>query len=339
MEKMKAWIYVNHVSSSDLRWVDRPDPKPGCSDILLRMQAASLNFRDIAIACGHYHISVSAPLVPVSDGVGEVIEVGSAVTRFRVGDFACPTYLPNWIDGALTPHAVARRLGGPHDGVLAELVAVHEDAAVRAPRGLSAEEAATLPIASVTAWHSLYVRGSVQPGDTVVVQGSGGVSTSAVQLARAGGARVISVVRDERWKKSLQGIGASYVIETSAYPDWPAQVMALTSRRGADVTVNVAGGSTLQQSIAATRPGGTTHLVGYASETSAQLDIFDSIRHSATIHVAAAGNRSSFEQLVRAMEINDIRPAIARVFPVARAHEALAALQEGRHFGKIVLEF
>jgi len=336
---MKAYAYVNRIGLDDLRMIELPDPQPGPYDILLRMRAAALNFRDLAIARGNYHIQVSAPLIPVSDGAGEVIATGPAVTRFRLGDMVCPTYLPGWIDGTITPTGARRRLGGPHDGLLSELVVINEEAAVRAPRHLAPEEAATLPISAVTAWHSLYHLGVIHPGDTVVVQGTGGVSTSAIQFASAGGARVISVVRRDRHAERLRALGAHDVIVTDATPAWPARVVTLTNNAGADVVVNVAGGVTLAQSIACTRMGGTTHLIGYASDTSAQIDIFDAIRHGAVVRVAAAGSRTSFERMVTAIEVNQIRPAISGVFPLARVHDAFAALQEGGHFGKLVLTF
>jgi NADPH:quinone reductase-like Zn-dependent oxidoreductase len=301
------------------------------------MRAAALNFRDLAIMRGNYHVGVSPPLVPVSDGAGEVVRVGPAVTRFRIGDLVCPTYLPMWLDGPIRSQHVLRRLGGPSDGVLAEFLCLHQDEAVRAPDHLDATEAATLPVASVTAWHALYHNGCLRPGETVVIQGSGGVSLAALQLARAGGGRTIVVVRGDRHADRLRALGASRVLTNGADEKWPSGVLDLTGGAGAEVAINVAGGATLSHSVAATRMGGSVHLVGYAADTSAQLDIFTAIRHATTIRVATAGSRQDFEELNRAVRQHCIRPVIARTFPVDRLRDALDALAHGGQLGKIVL--
>jgi len=334
---MRCYLFSDAVTLDDLRLVERPDPAPGSHDIVLRMRAAALNFRDLAIVRGRYHVGVSPPLVPLSDGAGEVIAVGGEVTRFRLGDLVCPAYLPDWIDGPIRPRHIRRRLGGPSDGVLSELMCLHEDEAVRAPRHLDDTEAAVLPVAAATAWHSLYKLGSVGPGETVLIQGTGGVSTSALQLVRVGGARTIMVTRSERHADALRALGAEQVLTNGAQPEWPDDVVRLTDQGGADVAVNVAGGATLTQSIAATRMGGRVHLVGYAGDTMAQLDIFAAIRQATTIHVATAGNRDSFEAFVRAAECHKIRPVVARLFALEQLRDAFAYLAEGGHLGKVGL--
>ena len=336
---MWAYEYSEVVALDGLRRVVRPDPVPGPHDIVLRMRAAALNFRDLAIARGNYHVAVAPPLVPLSDGAGEVFAAGTAVTRFQVGDLACPTYLPGWISGPVSSEAGRRRLGGPSDGVLAELMCLHEDEAVRAPVHLDAVEAATLPVTSVTAWHQLYEAGRLRPGETVLVQGAGGVSTAALQLARAGGARVIVLTRGGRHAARLRELGASDVVAGGDGADWPAQVMALTGGLGVDAALDVAGGASLARSISALRVGGRVHLVGYAADTSATLDIFEAIRRGATIHVATAGSRHSFEALVRAMELHAIKPPVAAAFPADRVRDALDHLARGGHLGKVVLTF
>ena len=209
---MKAFAYCDRIAFDSLVEVNRPDPVPGPHDVLLRMRAAALNYRDLAIASGNYHVAVDPPLIPLSDGAGEVIQTGAQVTRVRVGDIACPTYLPDWIEGPVSPRVARRRLGGPSDGVFAELICLHEDEVVKAPSHLDAIEAATLPVAAVTAWHCLYQLGTLRPGETLVVLGNGGVSTSALQLARAGGARIIAVTRRDRHRTRLQELGASDVV-------------------------------------------------------------------------------------------------------------------------------
>jgi NADPH:quinone reductase-like Zn-dependent oxidoreductase len=209
---MKAFAYRDRIAFDSLVEVNLPDPEPGPHDVVLRMRAAALNYRDLAIASGNYHIAVNAPLIPLSDGAGEVLQIGAQVIRVRIGDIACPTYLPDWIEGPVSPRLARRRLGGPSDGVLAEMICLHEDEIVKAPSHLDPVESATLPVAAVTAWHCLYQLGTLRPGETLVVLGSGGVSTSALQLARAGGARVIAVTRREGHRARLQQLGATDVV-------------------------------------------------------------------------------------------------------------------------------
>lgn len=332
---MKAYAYVEKIGIDALRVVTRPDPDPGPHDIVLRMRAIALNHRDLAIAKGQYHVTVTPPLVPISDGAGEVIAVGSQVSRFRPGDLVCPTYMPDWVDGPVTREVAGRRLGGPSDGVMSEYLCIHENEAVRAPRHLCAEEAATLPVSAVTAWHSLFCHGAIKPGDVVMVQGSGGVSTAAVQFATAAGAKVISVIRSSRHAHRLQTIGAQRIVFSSA-EDWPLEVIRAADGRGADLVVDVVG-STLAQSIAAAKVGGLIHLVGYVGSTRAHLDIFDAIRHATTLKLATAGPRTSFEAMVRAMELHSIRPPEPETLPITRWREGFDLLSTGGHFGKIVL--
>lgn len=333
---MKAYAYVEKIGIDALCAVSRPDPDPGPNDIVLRMRAIALNHRDLAIANGHYHVMVKPPLVPVSDGAGEVVAVGNAVSRFRPGDLACPIYMPDWIDGPVTPAVARRRLGGPSDGVMSEYLCIHENEAVRAPKHISAEEAATLPVSAVTAWHSLFCHGAIKPGEVVVVQGAGGVSTAAVQFAAAAGARVVSVLRSDRHADRLRAIGTHDIV-LSSEDDWPLQVIRASDGRGADVVVDVVG-STLAQSIAAARVGGLLHLVGYVGSTGAHLDIFDAIRHAITLKVATAGPRTSFEAMVRAMDLHKIRPPAPKVFPITHWRDGFDQLASGGHFGKIVLK-
>lgn len=336
---MKAYAYLDRISLDDLRPFDRPDPEPGPNDVVLRMQAVALNYRDLAIARGNYHIGVDPPLIPVSDGAGKVVAVGANVTRVRVGELACPIYLPDWIDGPINPAVIRRRLGGPNNGVLSEFCCVNEAEVVRAPAHLEPVEAATLPVTAVTAWHSLYRLGALRPGETVVVLGSGGVSTAAIQLARAGGARVIAVTRSERKVERLREIGAHEIITDDNSPAWPKRVMEMTDGRGADAVVDVVGGDSLARSILALRMRGCVHLVGYAAGTSSTFDIFDAIRHAVTIHVAAAGNRADFEALVKVVGQQRIRPVVDKIFPVADFRQAFEYLSRGGQFGKVVLSF
>lgn len=334
---MRRYEFSDAITLDSLRLVERPDPIPAPYDVTIRMRAAALNFRDLAMVRGHYHIGVSPPLVPLSDGAGDVVAIGEAVTRFRVGDLVCPTYLPDWRDGPIRVDRGRRRLGGPTDGVLAELMCVHEEEAVRAPRHLSATEAAALPVAGATTWRTLYRRGSIHPGETLLVQGSGAISTTAVQLAKAGGARTIAVLRHDRHVDALKALGADLVLTTGDTPAWPRDVREATDGAGADVALNVAGGKTITNTVAATRLGGIVHLVGFAAGSVGELDLFEAIRHGTTFHTATAGSREDFDAFVRVAEEQRFRPAIAKVFSLDELHDAFAYLAAGGLFGKVVL--
>ena len=335
---MKAWAYEEAVALSHLREVERPDPTPRDGEILIRIAAVALNYRDLAVARGAYHVEVSAPLIPLSDGAGYVEAVGAGVTRFVVGDLVCPIYMPDWIDGEVNPAVARRRLGGPSDGVMRELICVSQDAAVRVPSHLTPVEAAALPVAGVTAWHSLNVVGTLKAGDTVAVQGLGGVSTFAIQFARAAGARVVSILRSARHEQAAINAGAHDLV-IAGPDDWPVQVMTLTDRRGADVVIDIAGAATLKASIASTAIGGQVHLIGYASGVGAEIDVFEAIRHAVTISMGRGGHRTSFEAMARAMSANVIRPIIDTIFPASDVLAAFEHLAAGNLAGKVVLDF
>lgn len=333
---MKTWIYEDAIRLESLRMIERPDPVPGPHEVVLKMRAASLNYRDLAIARGRYPLGVGAPLVPLSDGAGEVVRIGSEVTRTQVGQLVCPTYVPGWIDGPPTRQNGRRRLGGPSDGVLTEYMLLDEEELVVAPRHLSPEEAATLPIAAVTAWEALFRAGPLAPGDAVAVLGTGGVSLAAIQLARAGGAQVISVTRDDRHVERLRDLGAHAVVPRGE-SDWPSDVLAVTGGRGADVVIDVVGGPSVARSIAASRVAGRVHLVGFVGATSATIDTFDAIRHAVTVRAESAGSRATFEQMNRAIDLNRVTPVVDRVYPVGEITRAFDRLAERGHFGKVVV--
>ena len=335
---MKAYVYTDRIALDALLPEDRADPVLGPHDIALRMRALSLNYRDLAIACGQYHAAMMPPLIPISDGAGEVIAIGTNVTRFRPGDLVCPIYLPDWIDGPPTPEKLRRRLGGPNDGVMAELVRVHEEAAIHAPSHLDPFEAASLPVAAVTAWHCLFELGHVRPGEVVVTIGTGGVSLAALQFAHAAGARPIAITRREEHAAHLRSLGAHAVI-VDCSDTWPPRVMELTNGIGADVVLDVVGSASVGRSIEATRHGGLVHLVGYAAGKEARFDIFEAIRHAVTIRTATAGSRQDFEKLVCVMEQHKIFPPIDRTFPISKFRDAFDYLQHGGHFGKVALTF
>lgn len=319
-----------------LTLVERPTPAPAAGEILIRVHAATLNYRDLAIVNGTYG-DFPRPLVPVSDGAGEVVAIGTGVTRFAVGDRVSPQYVVDWLHGPATADVVARRLGGPLDGVLCEYVCVHEQAAVHVPKHMTMVEAASLPIAGVTAWQALFVQGRVKAGDVVVVQGSGGVSVFALQLARLAGARVIATTSTSVKADHLRALGAGEVINYREQPDWHSGVMAVTGGRGADHVIEVVGGDNLARSVAACRVGGCISLIGFLADMRASLELPELFRRVLTLHAISVGSRAAFQDLVAACETGELRPAISRVFALTEYREAFEYLAAGRHIGKVAI--
>jgi NADPH:quinone reductase-like Zn-dependent oxidoreductase len=262
---MKAFVLRNGFGLDRVAMVERPVPEPGPREVRIKMRAASLNARDLGVIGGFYYPDLKGPLIPVSDGVGEVVAVGEGVRRFRPGDRVSATFSQRWISGDPTKKWLDGLLGGPLDGMLAEYAVLHEDGLVRVPEHLSDEEAATLPCAAVTAWQSVVTEGRVQAGDVVVVQGTGGVSLFALQFAKLHGAAVIvTSSSDEKLERARQ-LGADYGINYRQTPDWEQAVLSWTDGRGADHVVDVGGAATLNRSIAAVRFGGRVSLIGLLS--------------------------------------------------------------------------
>lgn len=333
---MKAFVFQTRLGLDDLRLVELSAPEPKPHEILVRLGAASLNYRDLSIARGDYG-RYPLPLIPLSDGAGTVVAAGSEVRRFHVGDRVCPSYVPDWIDGPIQEETAKRRLGGPADGVLRELMCVHEDAAVHVPSHLDDAEAATLPVAGVTAWNALLTGDGLRAGQTLAVQGSGGVSLFVVQLARAAGVRVFSLLRGGGRRELLERLGAE--VFDSEHPDWPEQLRAATAGRGVDLFVDVVGGPMLPRAIAATRMGGSLVLLGYAGGLSVSLDLIPIIRRAVTLRAVSGGSRKHFEELVRFLEQHQLRPVIDAHFPIGEALVAYEHLATGRPCGKVVIDF
>jgi NADPH:quinone reductase-like Zn-dependent oxidoreductase len=334
---MKTFLYRQALSLDDLAEVDRPVPSPGPRELLVRVHAVSLNYRDLAIARGTYG-GCAVPLVPLSDASGEVVAVGSEARRFAVGDRVVPAYVPDWFDGPVRADVARRRLGGPTDGVLAEYVCVHDDAAVRAPRHLSHEAASTLPIAGASVWQALVADAGLRAGDVVGISGTGGASLFAVQIAAAVGARSIVVARDADKLARVEAIGAT-IVDSSREHAWERRVLELTAGAGVDVFLDVVGGDALARSIAATRVGGTVSAFGFAGGTSAALDMVSFIRRAVTVRATSGGSRASLDALARALEDAGTEPIVDRVFgsSLAEVRAAFHHLAEHRPFGKVVI--
>jgi NADPH:quinone reductase-like Zn-dependent oxidoreductase len=332
---MKAYELQPREGFDSLTLVDRPSPPLEPGDVRVRVRATSLNFRDLVMARGAR--KRKAPVVPLSDGAGEVIEVGAAVTRYRVGDRVAAAFFPTWQGGPLSDHHHARALGGGQDGMLAEEVVLPESAWVALPASLSFEAAATLPCAGVTAWHALFEAASLQPGETLLVQGTGGVSVFGLQLARATGAQVIVTSSSAAKRERAAAMGAAHTIDYRADPTWGETAHKLTGDRGVDVVLEVGGPGTFDQSLAALRYGGTMSILGVLTGTRGEVNTYGIFHKTLRVAGVYVGSVPMFESLLRALVAGRIEPVIDRTFPFADARAAYDHLASGQHFGKVVI--
>jgi len=320
-----------------LQRVSRAPAALGPRDVRVRLRAVALNYRDLMVARGDSGVP-DRTFVAASDGAGEVIEVGADVTAFKIGDRVTGSFFPDWIDGAPTATALARALGGSADGVLAEEAVMPETAWVAMPAHLDFVEAATLPCAGVTAWNALFVAAPLQPGDTVLLLGTGGLSISALQLAKAAGLRVLITSSDDRKLERARALGADVAINYRKTPNWEQEVLRATGGRGVDRVLEVGGPDTLSRSIAATRMGGTVAIIGRLSGTENvafdPVALFSGAKHLTGVMV---GSRAMATDLARFVELQAIRPVIDKVFDFAHARDAYAYLEKAQHFGKVVI--
>lgn len=320
-----------------LKLGERPVPRPGRGEILVRLRAASLNYRDLVILKGIYRPDLPLPFVPASDGAGEVAEVGDGVRRFGVGDRVVPVYTQGWIDGLPTPEMrTGRTLGVPLAGVLQEYVVIPAEDAVAAPAHLSDIEAATLPIAALTAWSTLQ-EGGIKPGDWVLVEGTGGVAIFALQFAKLAGARVVALSSSDEKLARVRELGADACINYRTTPEWAAAARAATGGRGVDITVETGGSSTLPQALAAAAFGGFVGVIGFVGGFEATVDVRRLLGPMLRMQGIAVGSRTRFEAMNRAIAAHGLRPVVDRVFPLEATAEAFALMEEGGHFGKIAI--
>lgn len=319
--------------------VDRPEPRPGAREVVVRFRAASLNYRDWMFANGVYNPKAKLPAIPLSDGAGDVVEVGPEVTRWAVGDRVCPIFTQGWIEGPPSAEKNKTTLGGgDHDGVLRELGAFHEDGLVRIPPHLSYDEAATLPCAGVTVWHALVTFGKVKSGDTVLTLGTGGVSVFAIQFAKMHGARVIATSSHDEKLARVRLLGADETINYKATPDWEREVLRLTGGAGVDHVVEVGGAGTLGKSVASARVGGKVAVIGVLAAEGA-FNPISLLMKSLAVQGIFVGSREMFEQMNRGIEANKVKPVIDRTFAFDEARQAIEYLASGAHFGKIVIRY
>jgi NADPH:quinone reductase-like Zn-dependent oxidoreductase len=320
-----------------LKLRQEPDPAPGANEVVIRMRANALNFRDLNVLRGQYRTTPRANVVPLSDGAGEIVAVGAAVTRAKVGDRVAGIFFQRWIGGHIEAEHMGSDLGGSLDGMLTELKALDERGIVKIPAHLSYEEAATLPCAGVTAWASLTHYASVTAGDTVLTMGTGGVSIFALQFAKLLGARVIATTSTDEKARRLVELGADAVINYRTHTDWYREVRRLTDGRGVDLVVEVGGSGTLAQSIKSAGMNGTVVMVGRLTAGDQGIDPQLMRGKAMRLQTTSVGSRQSFEAMNRAIELHKMRPLVDRVFRFSDAASAYMHLREQRHFGKVVI--
>ena len=322
-----------------LSMVDAPEPKAGHGQVLVRVKAVSLNYRDLMIVEDRYGKRGSTPAgrVPVSDCVAEIVTVGEGVKNFKACDRVCGIFHPLWLGGELDDSKAGETLGGEADGVLTQMRLFDQDKIVHAPAYMTDEQAATLPCAAVTAWSALHGPRPVRAGDTVLTQGTGGVSVFAIQFAHAAGARVIATSSGDDKLQKAKALGATDGINYKQHPEWDGEVLKLTRARGVDHVIEVGGPDTLNLSLKSVARNGQIHVIGLLSGGGAQVNPLMLIPRAASLRGIYVGSRDQFEAMNKALIVNKIEPVIDRVFEFAQAKEAYTHLKSGAHVGKIVI--
>ncbi|HEX3438592.1 MAG TPA: NAD(P)-dependent alcohol dehydrogenase [Pseudacidobacterium sp.] len=333
---MKVW-QIPKFGIDKLELIERPDPKPGPKEVLIKVRAVSLNYRDLLVTLGKYNPKMHLPRIPASDGAGEIIAVGEEVTQLKIGDRVAGIFMQSWLDGP--PDALKHRnaLGGDIDGMLAEYVVLPESGVVLIPEHLSWEEAAALPCAGVTAWNALVHAGRIKAGDTVVIQGTGGVSIFALQFAKMLGARVLGTSSSDEKLTRAKKLGLDASVNYKQNPDWAEWVHQQTGGEGADLIVEVGGSGTFGQSLKAVRVGGTVAQIGVLTQSNEMLQIVPILHKEIHIRGIYVGSRADFLEMNKAIVQNSLHPIVDEVFTFDAAPEALRKMASAAHFGKLVI--
>jgi len=331
---MRAW-QISSFGVDSLEFVERPTPAPGPGEVLIAVRAISLNFRDLMVVKGLYNPKMRLPRIPCSDGAGQVVEVGTGVTAWKPGDRVCGIFMQNWLDGPLTAERARGALGGDMDGMLADFVVLKQDGLVEIPEHLSFQEAATLPCAAVTAWNALST-GDVKPGATVLIQGTGGVSIFALQFARLRGARVLGISSSNEKLERAAALGLDAGLNYRSNPEWDRWALDQTNGEGVDLVVEVGGSGTLPRSLKAVRYQGTVAQIGILTGAAEPLAIPGILHKMVRIHGMYVGSRRDFVEMNRALSLAQLRP-VGEEFHWTQAREVLEKMEEGSHFGKLVL--
>lgn len=335
---MKAYE-INEFGIDNLTLAERDEPQPQATEVKVKFHAASLNYRDLMMIKGAYNPRLKTPLVPFSDGAGEVTEIGEAVTKFKVGDRVMPIFMQSWIDGAIDATKAKTALGGDLDGVLREFGAFDESGLVCIPDHFSYEEAATLPCAAVTAFHALYESCGIKPDSTVLLQGTGGVSIFALQLASVLGCRIIITSSSDEKLERAKELGATDFINYKTTEDWDKKVLELTEKRGVDTVVEVGGAGTMQKSVNAAKVGGHVAVIGVLSGKG-EFNPTSLLMKSVRLQGIFVGSKQMFEDMNRLLcSYTHLKPVIDKTFNFDEVKDALKYMESGSHFGKIALKF
>jgi len=332
---MKAW-QLQAFGRENLVLNDIPQSTPGPGEALVRIASVSLNYRDKLLYDGNYNPRLAFPMTQVADAVGEIVALGPDTTRFKVGDRVVTNYCTRWIDGEPTSKETYHSLGNSLPGALAEYLVLSEQALALAPAYLSNDEAATLPCAALTAWYSLVEKGGLAPSQTVLVQGTGGVSLFGLQIASALGANVIVTSSSDEKLERARALGATQTINYVRTPDWDKEALALTGNQGVDQILEVVGGPNLIRSINAIKPTGQIAIIGIIEGFTSELPLFDLIKKHGVLRGISVGPRRALEDMLRKFDEIKLHPVIDNVYPFAEARNAFDHLERGA-FGKIVI--
>ncbi len=336
---MRAWQIKGEYGIDRLARVDVPEPTAAAGQVLVAVRAASLNYRDLATVRGIPGANAPAALVPCSDGAGVIEAVGAGVTGLAVGDRVAPLFFQSWIDGPVTAQARSLALGGTLDGVLVDRIALRAEGVIKLPDSLTFEEAATLPCAGLTAWRAVAVEAPVGPNDTVLVEGTGGVSIFALQFAKARGARVIVTSSSDEKLERARALGADHGINYTTHPNWAAEVRRLTGDRGVDVVVEVGGEDTLNQAMQCTRVGGCIVVIGVLSGFSSAISLPALFSNNLRLIGISVGSGAQFAEMLEAIERWKMRPVIDRTFDFEAVPDALRTMASGKFFGKLCIRY
>jgi len=330
-------IQLEQFGIEHLQLKDIPAPSIGENEVLVKTTAVSLEFHDLIVVENRIPFGIPLPHIPVSEGVGIVEEVGSKVSRWKKGDRVIIPFITRWEAGKNTPYHDHLRTSFSRPGLLAEYTVQPENTLVRTPANLTDEQAAPLPVCGLTVWTILVEQANIRAGQTILIQGSGGVSLFALQIAKTFGLKVIATTGSKEKEQKLKDLGADVVINYAAFPEWSKEVKRLNGGIGVDVTLDVAGTDTIEQSILSVKQHGFVGLIGLMTGTKLTIDLIPLITNYIRLQAYSVGNAEQLNDLVNAIEKNNLKPVIDSVFPLEKVQDAFHRFKSGNAFGKVIV--